>query len=845
MRIYRSILALCVSATLAALVASQAAASTPTPVPGWQSTWNNSGTWTVSDSSAFDTPGNIFTEDATDTCYSGAYITGANAYIVVDMGAEYTFSAIYVHQHTNGITYGSVDGVNWELIGNAYSLGIDCGSGGWSKAWSGGPWTYRYIKWVYTNANLVTNYFGGFSINASAPNPTATPTASITPTPATTTPTPVPTQSAVSWLRDGSFEYPELLGSGWQYEGSGAGRTEASFFSWLNYGVWDADCGQRFQILDDSETSSIYQTFGWNGGNMVLTWSGRSTTSLADYYLDGYTLDISMMRGNTEVFSQTYTYPAGMPGWNRLYADMGEQAADDYTLRFTVHTVYWGDTQPDMDGIALDNIWLDHVVGTACVVEDTPTPTPRPSQITNTPARSPTVTGTPPTRTATPTGPTPTQNSTQPGPSAYTATPAPAQILNCDFEMGRMYWTFSDNADVSSPGGITGDTFAALTAVGASVSQPFMAVKTPLYVTFWARGIGRVSIVANGLASTIWQSSYASWTLVHASVNVPNGFGYTLKAESTTREGFAIDGVAVAANGFAYCGNYATPTPGGTPSPWPSRTMTPYNTGTPRATGTPRPTGTLAGPEQTSVAQGTPVGTVTPGSGSGGGSGAGGSCTDDPINCPVGDQPAAGSDVVCVRPEYFWEVAAWIDYSRCQVLWYFTWHESNTAELLAIGSGGTISAQGDAIINLDDYEPFGAVAEIVGAIEVVRSSADQYRWVDTGYTGVWDVERPDLIAIGKRWLDNGYSLDGPDATAGISAASPNVDPVRERKKKLALEIDMCSWRIMSVFSNNVASGVCSVWAYLHYWGIVAWLQFFFDLAINLTFVRYLWRYMSS
>ncbi len=642
--------------------------------------------------------------------------------------------------------------------------------------------------------------------------------------PVTPTPTPTPFSGFNNRLQDGEMEsnQPWLY---WQGEGGQAtGRFVGNLAANIYFGT-SSFCGVGYHVIGGAlfgsfgsdNPKAIRQTFNWPGGTIHVSYSVRG-----DRYAPagGSRLDATLTNLSTGVdyaldFEQFYQAET----WTRVDRTVVSLPAGNYELRFApAASALIAD-----DYVVVDDVWVDHYFRSAC---DPPSPTATPSP---TKTATPTRTG---TFTPTPTG---TWSSPTPGP---TATPINHSLINCGFELGSTGWIGS-NFQILLAGGPMGPQYAYLPNEAAIIGQNFTWPSSQLaYVTFWAGpgtyGEVRFLPAGGGNPLSVWVGNVGNqWQLIQRSRLLPAGT-YRIQALPYSSSGFRLDGVAIGRNGYTYCGG-GTPTPGPTafvsatptrtpttgPSPTrtntavpsvthtPNPSATPQSTYTPRPTASPLPTATQMPAEQTATAQGTTVPTYTPGpTSTPGGDGPGDECPD----CEVPEQPEPAPGANCVRPTYFWEVAQWIDYTRCEVLKYFAWSQGNTQQLVDLGE------------QVEQREPFGTVAEMLESVEAVQFIIQQYGWTETGYTGVFAVQRPSLIDTGRTFLAGGaVSLAGDPFVVAL----------------VQLEIDYCETQLITIFSTRVVGGVCIVWAWSHLWGITAWSQWFFDLAAWIALIRFL------
>ncbi len=551
-------------------------------------------------------------------------------------------------------------------------------------------------------------------------------------------------------LQDGNMELNLPLGQDWWWDfsdGSGPWRVVAHSYTANSMGVQPA-CANQFQVLGgagngpstgDALSNTMSQAFVWAGGTAYLSWSARGDGLASSGYTFLSVRFVSLDTGTVYHLAENRAYAVG--AWDRD-TETAALPPGSYEVVLSANQALNSDGTYKR-GVFVDDVWLSSTAGSACgPIVATPT---------RTPTRTPTSTRTP-TRTATPTGtwasPTPSRTPTA-GPSA---TPYAQTINNCNFESGGAGWSGAGYS-IGLAGGPVGPQYANLTNASSHIGQLINWSPTGLaYLSFWVgpQSYGEVTFVrtTNGQSFSAWVGNNATndWVQVKVVRQLSAG-AYTLEARSYNT--FKWDGVALGHNGFTACGPNATPTSGptsnvsATPSrtpttgpsptatitPVPSATRTPnptlvaVATYTPRPTSSPAPTNTQTGPEKTSTAAGTTVPTYTPPPSTtpGGGPGGGGdTCDDDPENCPVPEQPEPAPNAQCKRPQFFWEVAQWIDYSTCRALSYVAWSPDNTDQVLAMQ---------DAV---RDREPFGTIADATDLMGLIGSWAGQIEFCDTG-----------------------------------------------------------------------------------------------------------------
>jgi hypothetical protein len=546
-----------------------------------------------------------------------------------------------------------------------------------------------------------------------------------------------------NWLQDGQFEDGSTA---WEYAGGATRRQSDLDFSSNNVGP--AVCGTYYATIDGGynaatdQATALRQRFYWPGG--VAYFHSALHANGNDSHQFSAVIKLERVDG---------TLPAMTAAWI-VSQNLSTTAWTDYHQTLPLGAGWWdltiGSTdggQPNIADFAIDDITIAlNQYMTYCLGPGGPTRTPRPTYtMTPTTTRTPTSTaGASPTPTNTP--------SVSPTPSR-TPTPSTASNFgNCDFEGGSAGWAGSDWS-LGNAGGPIGPRYAIITG---SISQQFSWAGGVAYFTFWVGpgSYGSISVrnlSTNQSITLHTPASPASWQLRTATANLPAGT-YRVEA-SGNGSTIKIDGVMVAANGYAYCGSgsgpitptngptsyvtaTSTPTPNGSLSPTPSatatasrtptKTMTPYPTNTAGPTNTPIPTNTQvathtqiatstqSGAEQTATAQGTEIPTYTPYP----------TLTPYPTFTPYPtatpytpppEQPPPAWNADCQQPQGL-DPAGWAGYYQCQALSWFSWGPGNTQQLI------------DLMSRYSDRGPFGAISEVSDTIGVMRDLLNSQDW---------------------------------------------------------------------------------------------------------------------
>ena len=451
--------------------------------------------------------------------------------------------------------------------------------------------------------------------------------------------------------------------------------------------------------------------------------------------------------------------------------------------------------------------------------------------------------------------PTPTPTGTiTPSATPNIPAPTPISLTNCNFEAAKTGWIFSGNSYVALAGGPVGPQYGvAKSDVRPSIANNFTIPTTAnTFIQIFARGnlwIQLRNMNTNGvidLYPPTFAPVYTDWTQLTFKTLLGSGpYRLELNAYDAYGSGLATadyDGLSISINGIVNSSCNSTPTPGptsfvtpsatptGTPhtptntptSPPPTATRTPQPTTTPQATytpqpsSTPQPTHTQSGANQTATAQGTTVPTYTPNP----------TYTPRPpdVDCPgcnVPQQPPPSPEMDCIRPIMFWEVAQWVDYSRCEIIKFFSWSEVNTQQLIVAGAYA------------NTLEPFGTFHEFYQATDAFLGLWESYNWINTGFTGVGTYTRPDIVTVARRALSGDIDLDINSTNNSAFYAA------------YTQEILFCQLKFEDIFSTRVSEGVCVIWSLLFMTGIQQWIQFFFDLACYALLFRGIFTFMKG
>jgi hypothetical protein len=491
--------------------------------------------------------------------------------------------------------------------------------------------------------------------------------------------------------------------------------------------------------------------------------------------------------------------------------------------------------------------------------------------------------------------PTPTKTRT-PTPGGPTATPRPVSgWSNCDFEQGLAGWRTVNNVVNRLAGGPVGAQFARLLGNDATLSQSFTWPGGFYFFTGWIGpgSAGSIKIISsNGVVWNLWSQteSTPAWKLVRiAAVNLPAG-DYQLVVRGNQFQAMEVDGLMPGANDYRYCGSGAgaTPTSGptsfvtptGTPTQLPGPTQPPLTrtptatrpTSTPNATWTPSATyspvpsatpgndatataqaGTATGQAATATAlsnyatqlsntataqasntpasatpsptaannaTATAYASITPATGTPTGTPF---ATLTPLpppsattmsNPPPQPEPAPQAD--CQRPDNPFNLPGWMEYEVCTVLTWTLWNDENSNQMLNIQA------------TLQVYEPLGTLNELSAARDTLQGEINQYDWANTG---LQSGELPDLSILVPDTTPDGLLTGNFDLTP-----DPSSDFAFQRT---------CGLQIANVFGDAMSQGMCAAINWMMVTGILNWVQYFFDLAIWIAFIRYGWYVVTT
>ena len=672
---------------------------------------------------------------------------------------------------------------------------------------------------------------------------TQTPTITQTPTRTpTVTPTPGVVNAFTNVLRDGDMEQrPTSNAWGLPNPNSTFGRLTSG--DWFN-GSNACQSGTGYQAIgklrgwpwQSGEWGAIYQNFSWLGEWGTLYWSmtarGSPDNSAVAARVRMYLKDDA---GTIYMLSQTQVDA----GWYAYTGELAGLATGNYQIFV------------ENGGSVYDTVYVDDIAVTSG-------------------GRAMTC-----------------SNSSGYGGADGTATPTPMDTVyvpmtNCDFESGLTGWSSgtetylfyaAENSvlDAYPPGPVgpnylvpdsktlNKSTWGPTIWKAAPIWRDFTWSNDlgPIFLTFWGRGHVKVVIRPTGYAGVpLIDEMIYGWTKIQVVYSGQRSFDghYQLMlynpndlANWVTQRETAYDGFSLSANNFSdTCSQNPTPTPistvaqTATPSqtwtpsrtptgtikpsrtptrtPYPSLTPSPLPSWTPKPTRTNVPTSTMLNTatqpaaEKTATAQGTPIPTYTmyP------------TYTAFPTGTPAPwGTPTAPSDpgpaAFCDMPDDWFNVSAWVDFEVCRALRFFSWSPANDAQVAGMSSA------------LQGVEPYGTLLEGYESLNALRDTWNAYDWINTGYEGKYQYTRPSLESITLPALDGDFSFT----------------PSAEFDAQVAEEVAFCKDRTTTVFGQRVAEGMCIAWTYYYITGLVAWIQFFWDLAVLLLLIRYLYRSLFS
>ncbi|MEP7356450.1 MAG: hypothetical protein ABI847_04375, partial [Anaerolineales bacterium] len=678
---------------------------------------------------------------------------------------------------------------------------------------------------------------------------------------------------AVNYICNGSFEYPvsSLNPHDWQY-------LNADIFQNNNPAdnIGLAYCGTHFvNVLGEGISQRVYlpagplylhfrirrRYFDYPYGGPPRAQVEIASASSGDVGLNWVVLDGKTDDGASHVvmgsaanfywFSEEYSHTFLTPsaGW---YDVKFENIIPPYTevIAGTPRPQPWFYQYDRTMAYQLDDITLSSIgYQTYCS---------GPGGATATPAVSPTAgsgRGATPTRTVTPGGPT--------------QTPAPvSSFQNCDFEQGLAGWSTVGAASVKLAGGPIGPQFARAIGPLTSVYQAFTWGGGTAYFTFWigpgsggSVHIQRAAGFGASYDTTLWAHSESSpvWKLITAQISNLQSGTYKIAFYGTNFNNMDIDGVMPSYNTYRYCGagtptpgptSFVTSTPSRTPTAGPSSTAiatrTPTVTNTPNATWTPSNTPTAAPPSATPLPptatntpttppSATPSGTpgndatatalasVTPATST---ATPAASVTAPPTNTPMpptaspipnpNPQPEPAPSADCQRPDNPFNLAGWMEFEVCQVLKWTLWNDENSTQMLNIQA------------TLQVYEPMGTLNELSDARNTLSDEINQYDWANTG---LQSGELPDL------------SILIPDNTP-TGLLTGNFDLTPDPGSDFAF-VRTCGLQIADVFGDAMSQGMCAAINWMIATGILNWVQYLFDLAIWIAFLRYGWWVVTN
>lgn len=652
----------------------------------------------------------------------------------------------------------------------------------------------------------------------------------------TATNTPSSPGGIPNWLRNGNFE--QSFNGNWQIPepfdgGENNYSSRVTGPSNPDYGG-PAYCAAAYANINGE---GIKQRFYWPGGTMYMQWRWRQKNN--DFLTTLHPIVHIQKTDNPLYVAGAFgsLVPNSPPEAWRLYNDTSplNMPAGTYDIQIYNSTGNWIDEVIVNPGTVLsytipahwereydrerdfqiDDVFISqNSYYSHCFGGSTITPFPTPSRTV--------------TRSRTP-SPTATNIGANTATPSNTPAPQQEQIDNCNFEGGSVGWF--GNFTVQLAGGPVGPQYARVNP-GGTLSQSFTwSPSGTAYLTFYvgpgSYGEAAFRNTSTGARYVVWTGANNGSTWLLKSVTkaaMPTGT-YNVEFVPYGNTVLTIDGVAVAHNGYAYCGD-GTPTPGATshvtatttrthtPGPSPTRT----NTRTPTKTNTPNPAWTSTNtrtPQATVTASNTATITHTPANDSTATANAATATANASITpsavpptatatpeVPPQPEPAPNAD--CTRPADWWNVSAWIDYEVCVVLTWFVWTPANTDEISTWSE------------SFNDYEPFGTIDEISDGLIYMRDTWQEAGWDGTG--AACEVDAADLTNDASGILTGEFEI-GPTKTEPYSPA--------------------CELSIASFLGDALSSGMCFGVNILCQNGMLPWIQLVTNAGLVFLFINYL------
>jgi len=183
----------------------------------------------------------------------------------------------------------------------------------------------------------------------------------------------------------------------------------------------------------------------------------------------------------------------------------------------------------------------------------------------------------------------------------------------------------------------------------------------------------------------------------------------------------------------------------------------------------------------------------------------------------VEPRPEPAPYVDCVKPTNPLWLADWMDYEVCRILTWFVWTPGNSQQVANLQTG------------LNSYEPLGTLQELTDARAEVQVQLNQYDWARTG------LQQDDTLVV-----DIGVFFPNHVAT-GLLAGNLDLTPAPFDPLTF---VTICTLKVGDIFGQAVAEGLCASINWMIAIGLMGWVQFLFDVAVWLAFLRYAWNLVT-
>jgi hypothetical protein len=182
-------------------------------------------------------------------------------------------------------------------------------------------------------------------------------------------------------------------------------------------------------------------------------------------------------------------------------------------------------------------------------------------------------------------------------------------------------------------------------------------------------------------------------------------------------------------------------------------------------------------------------------------------------------------DAYCVRPTNAINIPAWIDYSVCRILWFFTPNEHNAVQLRQLAEG------------VVDFEPVGTIVELQGINADLLTELQKYDWYTTGLAGAQDIF-PLIIASDSATPRPGQftfitrATEVPLIYGDLNLNNPTLNYMFSTS---------CNLRLKDNLGPKITPTICWMIDVLRGTGMLPIARLAFDLGAIVLFIKWLSR----